>query len=165
LGQSFVGCVELTHATYMLDTSVFAAGWSNTTGYANSLVGTWALGYEFSVESLGAWVDAGSGASMVGVTITNTGAAPFYYNWPVQLAAANPQGQIIQTWSPGWALTNIYPGSGTAQLSTALTNPPAGAFTLLMRVVNPLPNGRVLRFANTTQDQTVRGWLTLGTFD
>jgi hypothetical protein len=35
--------------------------------------------------------------------------------------------------------------------------------TLVMRVVNPLVNGKFLKFANTTQD--VSGWITLGSFN
>ena len=32
-----------------------------------------------------------------------------------------------------------------------------------MRLVNPLPNGKPLRFANAEQDRDLPGWLTLGT--
>ena len=40
----------------------------------------------------------------------------------------------------------------------------AGTYTLLLRVINPLPNGKALKFANQKQDQALAGWLTLGTF-
>jgi hypothetical protein len=41
---------------------------------------------------------------------------------------------------------------------------PAGDYRLLLRVVNPLPGGMPLRFANAGQDADRAGWLTLGAF-
>ena len=38
-----------------------------------------------------------------------------------------------------------------------------GTYTLAVRVPNPLPTGKPLRFANTTQDADAPGWLSLGT--
>jgi len=37
-----------------------------------------------------------------------------------------------------------------------------GTYRLALRVPNPLPKGRPLRFANTSQDADLDGWLTLG---
>jgi hypothetical protein len=47
-------------------------------------------------------------------------------------------------------------------LQMPLSDPPTSGFTLLMRVIDPLPSGRTLRFANANQDATRPGWLTLG---
>ena len=38
-----------------------------------------------------------------------------------------------------------------------------GTYTLAVRVPNPLPQGKPLRFANATQDVDAPGWLSLGT--
>ena len=38
-----------------------------------------------------------------------------------------------------------------------------GTYTLAVRVPNPLPQGKPLRFANATQDADAPGWLSLGT--
>ena len=35
--------------------------------------------------------------------------------------------------------------------------------TLGLRVINPLPNGKPLRFANAEQDRPTPGWLSVGT--
>jgi hypothetical protein len=53
-----------------------------------------------------------------------------------------------------------------AEFTTTLAHPdvPNGNYTLVMRVVDPLNNGRPLRFANRAQDATLAGWLTLGGF-
>lgn len=64
-----------------------------------------------------------------------------------------------------WDLRTVLPGSP----NTWIFDVPdlglnAGSYTLLMGVANPMPGGRALRFANTTQDQQRSGWLTLGTF-
>jgi len=121
LGAEFCGCVELTHATYMLDTSCLRRGGA-THGVCQLAGGD--LGARLRVQrgSLGGMGGCRSGASMVG-SPSPTPVRAVLLQWPVQLAAANPQGQIIQTWSPVGAQQHLS-GSGTAQLSTALTNPP-----------------------------------------
>jgi hypothetical protein len=55
------------------------------------------------------------------------------------------------------------PGSGhlwqtLLDLGPALTDAPIVA----LRVVNPLPNGKPLRFANADQDRHATGWLSVG---
>jgi hypothetical protein len=61
-------------------------------------------------------------------------------------------------------MTGILPGEPPACWSyQADTRPfPPGAYHLLLRVPNPLPNGPPVRFANQAQDRPLRGWLTLG---
>jgi hypothetical protein len=60
-------------------------------------------------------------------------------------------------------LTTLKPGSLrqlTATLTAAGLRP--GAYALVLRAANPLPQGVALRFANAAQDTTLDGWLTLG---
>jgi hypothetical protein len=99
----------------------------------------------------------------VAVTITNMGVAPFYYDWPVELAAATTHGRLLKTWRTPWQITGILPGEPAKEQSWQLSDLPDDPFVLLLRVVNPLPNGKPLRFANVTQDETLAGWLTLTT--
>jgi hypothetical protein len=48
------------------------------------------------------------------------------------------------------------------ELSVAHPGLPKGTYTLVMRAVDPLPNGKPLAFANQAQGATLPGWLTLG---
>jgi hypothetical protein len=118
------------------------------------------LGYEFQVIALSTWTNGSS--LMAEVRIKNTGVAPFYYDWPIELAAATSGGQILREWSTPWVINGILPGNSPVDLQMALTNPAPRPFALLMHVINPLPSGKSLRFANSNQDATLPGWLTLG---
>jgi hypothetical protein len=100
------------------------------------------------------------------MALTNHGVAPFYYEWPAEIAIAGATGPLLQTWPSGHSLTGILPGAGETlwDLTLPTKTLPAGNFTLLLRVPNVLPNGRPVRFANRTQDDRFPGWLTLGEF-
>jgi hypothetical protein len=161
-GNAFDTCVQSVHATWMLTESCFRTRYApntNAAARARALASVQKMGYEFQVMSLSTWTNAGS--LMAGIRIKNTGVAPFYYDWPIELAAATSGGQILRRWSTPWVISAILPGS-SVDLQTTLLNPPPSGFTLLMRVINPLPSGKPLRFANTSQDATLPGWLTLG---
>jgi len=166
-GEDFATCVAGTHATYVLDTGVFAAGWNTNAGYQNSVVGASLLGYELYVTQALNWVQVNADGSKTlysSMFVTNTGVAPFYYNWQVELAAVDPNGNILATWFPSYQITKAVPGNGIYQMWSALPGASTTVpFTLVARVINPLPNGRPFRFANAAQDQTLKGWLTLGT--
>ena len=158
-GQDYNACVNATHASWLMNTGVFSP---SLTGDARTraLAGAQLLGYEFQTLSLATW---GVGGTITAtVSIQNTGIAPFYYSWPVELAAASQNGQILATWQTPWQFSGIMPGDPPQEFVQILTNAPPGGSVLLMQVVNPLAGGKSLRFANTTQDQTVPGWLTLG---
>ena len=164
VGQEFTNCVAASHASWMLNQGVFDPGFSGAQeGLA--LAGAQQLGYEFYVSNAILFNASGSGPLDISVDILNTGVAPFYYNWPVQLAALNNSGEIVQTWTTPWNLSLLIPGTNTVW-TYAQTNPglPIGQYTLLMGVQNPMTNGIPLRFADTTQDADLTGWLTLGQF-
>ena len=159
--QTFANCVAATHSTWMGDWPVFFNGVITNAAYTNAIAGARLLGYEFHATSTTSWTS--NSVLWAGVTITNTGVAPFYYSWPIQFGAADDSGHILATWSTSYTVAGLLPGAAPLQVALPLAGAPGGSFELLMRVVNPLPNGRPLRFANTTQDATVNGWLTLGT--
>lgn len=82
------------------------------------------------------------------------------YDWPVQIGFADTQGQLIGAAATDWKLSSVLPGT-TQTFQTTITALPAGAQKLMIRVVNPLTNGKPLSFANATQDRTLAGWLTI----
>jgi hypothetical protein len=164
-GQDFNTCVKLTHASWMINQGVFSPGF---TGAQESLAlaGARQLGYELYVTNAQI-VDARlAGALNISLQIQNTGVAPFYYNWPVQIGVLNASNTLMQTWTTPWTLTTILPGSTNtiwnySQISYGLA---VGQYKLVLRVKNPLTNGVSFHFANQTQDADVVGWLTLGQF-
>ena len=163
-GQDYSNCVARTHASWMLNQEVFDPGFTGAQQNL-ALAGARQLGYEF-YASLATIADArASGPLRVEVTISNTGVAPFYYDWPVQLGVLNSNSTLAQSWTTPWRLSSLAPGAGApwsySQANHGLT---PGQYKLLLRVANPLTNGVPLRFANQTQDADIAGWLTLGQF-
>jgi hypothetical protein len=73
-------------------------------------------------------------------------------------------GQVLRSWKLDWKLSAVLP-DGKASVWKAGGFPAADLHVdsvIAIRVVNPLPGGKPLRFANATQDQHAPGWLTLG---
>ena len=98
------------------------------------------------------------------VTLENRGVAPFYYPWTVQLAARAANGSL-SSWPLDWDLRTVLPGFPvTRTFLVPEQGLPAGDYTLLLGIANPMPGGHALKFGNTTQDQHQMGWLTLGSF-
>ena len=79
-------------------------------------------------------------------------------------------GQLIAAWKTDWKITGLLPTAAGVTPYTELSftqSAPGlakGGYKLVMHVVNPLKNGKALKFANATQDQDLAGWLTLGEF-
>lgn len=160
-GQEFDRCVEATRASWLCNEGVFRG---RLTGPARerALRAARRLGYELHVAR--AEITAAQGRLSVLLTVTNTGIAPFYYDWPVELAALNAANELATTWKTDWRLSTVIPGEAAApwRHQGPLANLAPGTYQLLLRVVNPLTNGVPLRFANQNQDQHRPGWLTLG---
>jgi hypothetical protein len=79
------------------------------------------------------------------------------------LAAIDHKGHVAKRWDTPWSVTGIQPDRPPTELSARLDlrGLPDGRYQLALRVVNPLPGGNDLRFANTSQDVRT-GWLGLG---
>jgi hypothetical protein len=114
------------------------------------------LGYEFYVR------EANIEADEVSVTIANTGCAPFYYRWPMEIAFAE-NGEVIKVWRTDWDVRKVLPGAGSVRFSQrlGLHRIAHGKGEVLLRIVNPLPEGTSVAFANETQDSVAPGWVTL----
>lgn len=160
--QSWSNCVVQAHATFMHEPYIFytdapPVGFGlNLSWYTNA----WMMGYELWAKSYNMATNGGGGLT-ASVTLTNTGVAPFYYNWQIQLAAVT-NSVLGPVWDTPWTLTNVVPGDGAITQTMTTNNAPTGPFTLVMRAVNPMVNGRQLKFANAKQDATLTNWLTLG---
>lgn len=164
-GQDFPDCVSLSHASWMLNQALFDPGFTGAQEDL-ALAGAHQLGYEIYVTNA-AIVDAFvSGSLNVSVQILNTGVAPFYYDWPLQLAALNSTNALAQTWTTTWKLSSLLPASSNTLWCYTQTNHglTAGQYKCLLRAQDPLTNGPLFRFANVAQDADLAGWLTLGQF-
>lgn len=163
-GQDYSNCVALTHASWMLNQEVFQPGFTGAQ-LTLALAGARQLGYEFYVSNAVIVDTRPSKPLCVNIAISDTGVAPFYYDWPVQLGALSSNNTVSQTWTTAWSLSSLVPGTNSVWSYSQTNHGLApGQFKLLMRVANPLTNGTVLRFANQTQDADVSGWLSLGQF-
>jgi hypothetical protein len=162
-GQAFDECVDLTHASWMLNHGVFSPGFTGAQKDA-ALAGAQRLGYSLCVSNavlVDAWTNA---PVMVSIGLRNLGVAPFYYDWTVQLGAINRSNKFVNAWLTSWKLSSLLPAATNTVWSYAITNHglPAGQYKIALRVINPLPTGVPLRFANRAQDADALGWLTVG---
>lgn len=160
--NDFAGSVKATHASWLLNQYAFTPGYTGQ-ALSNATAASQSLGYRFQATSFAVTRGASSGQNTLSVKLSNVGVAPFYYDWPVQVAAVDKTGKTARTWATSWKLTDLKPGSPVQWNTPIGSNGLApGYYTLVMRPVNPLTNGMPLRFANASQDQTLAGWLTLG---
>ena len=105
----------------------------------------------------------------VAVEITNTGSAPFYATWPLEVVLVDSKGAIVASQTIESTLPSILPGQ-TGRVTARLplpaeyrANNSAQKLTAAIRVVNPLPAGAPVAFANEDMNKPLPGYLGLGT--
>ncbi|MEZ6092362.1 MAG: DUF4832 domain-containing protein [Pirellulaceae bacterium] len=163
--QNFHECVSQTHATWLLDTGMFREQASKSR-MQRALKEVGRMGYDFHISRCAFAVSQTNKQLWIGVDINNRGVAPFYADWPTEVAFMNEddelQGaQTVAALKLQGILPTTMPLSKTATLDISKLS--SGSHRVLMRVVHPLTNGKPLRFANQQQDEDLSGWLTLGT--
>jgi hypothetical protein len=159
--QDFVRCVEVTHATWLMDSGMFQKKPpADRVERAKQKVSR--MGYEFHARSVTIHPPTGQQLK-VEVEIENRGVAPFYYDWPIELGLVQSS-NVIKSVKGNGKLTGLVPGEAARVWKeiVPLDGIDAGEYQIVLRVPNPLKNGHPMRFANSTQDQNVPGWLTLG---
>ena len=91
-----------------------------------------------------------------------------YADWEIELGYLGTNGEVQSLGKTSrWNLRTIQPDVENNYRSfISNTSIPDGTYTFVLRIVNPLetlsPQAKPVRFANTTQDSEVLGWLTLG---
>ncbi len=162
-GQGMDRCVEVTHVSWLCNEGVFS-GKLEGGARERALRAARRMGYELHVTRAGARWEAGRLA--VALSVTNTGVAPFYYDWPVELAVLDDQGAAAAAWRTDWKLPDVMPGEPATRwrFGPVAAGLPPGRYRLGLRVPNPLPRGAPVRFANREQDRDRPGWLTWGEF-
>ena len=155
-GQEFEPCRDALHVTWLMDTGLFreAPSPERKKRAEDAVRG---MGYEYQVEHV---VRDGEDVTL---QVINRGIAPFYHpGWKAEFAVADKNGQIQRRWTSSWDLPQLLPDAPAKPLTTSLSqlNDFRG-MQLLVRIPNPMPGGKSLRFANKAQDPKSDGWLRL----
>lgn len=160
--QDFDECVAATHASWVMDTGMFR-GEQPPARVARAIAAVQRMGYEFYIPS--AKIEVAGNALRLTCNIENRGIAPFYYAWPAECGLAR-EGEILAQWQTELDITGLLPGE-VLELRTSVNidQLPAGTSQLMLRIANPLEGAPPVRFANTTQDADIVGWLTLGSVE
>jgi len=123
-----------------------------------------AMGYRFVVQSAvyNKTVDQDCRLSLE-FDVANTGSAPFYYQWPVEVSLLD--GQRAPVWKAamsadirGWLPGGVYTVRGEFVIPENL---PKGTYVLVLAVLDPAGNQPSLRFAN--KNYYTGGRMPLGT--
>jgi hypothetical protein len=161
--QDFRTYVEATHVSWLMDCGMFRADAERSPERVRRAeADVRRMGYEFHIPAV--TVDPLSAGSLaLRVEVENRGVAPFYYDWPVEIGLLGADGRVLKAFRGSGTLKGLLPGAAPRvwDEKLSLAGLPDGAYTLALRVPNPLPEGQPVRFANTTQDQHAPGWLTL----
>lgn len=150
--QGFSACVASTHASWLMDSGLFEQRYpmsEHRSERANLEVRK--MGYEYHIAT------CSRAENVLTLVVENRGVAPFYYDWPVELALFN-QGilqasNIVQPGTKG-----ILPGE---PVTWRLQLEPSWTGEFRLRIPNPMPGGKPLRFANQAN---VDEWTILGSW-
>lgn len=158
--QNFRGCVEATHATWLMDSGMFRKK-QQADRFHRAEQEVRRMGYEFHALAV-TIAEVKGGKLMVSLEIENRGVAPFYYDWKSEYGLL-ADGQAAQAFPGSGRLTGLLPGDKPLVWTDTLDvrGIKAGTYTLAVRVPNPLPGGKPMRFANASQEAAL-GWLSLG---
>jgi len=160
-GQGFNECVAQTHATWLMDSSIARS--LTPEQRRRAIEGARRLGYELQVTRVAlSWTP--DRRLEVAIAVRNHGVAPWYADWPVEVAVFGERPEPLAVWRTGWTFRGIQPDERTDREFRFCTpvSPPPDARWIALRVPNPMPGGRPLKLANQAQDRDRPGWLTLG---
>jgi hypothetical protein len=154
-GQEFEECVKATHASWLMDSGMFETSRQKDitpSRLAEAISQVQKMGYEFFVRS--ASVQSDRTSLKLSVEVINRGVAPFYYDWPVSLILKTKDDKVWLQQELDWKLTGLQPNEvrvwkTDVELPSGLTEKPQ----VLLQVLNPMPTGMPLRFANQTQGE------------
>ena len=156
VAEDFNEAVKSSHVTWLMNQQAYTTGYTGTE-LNNALAAHASLGYDFAATE--SRIQNTNSTTTVSLKITNRGVAPFYYNWPVEFSILDANGTAVATQKVDANLPSLLPGQ-TAELTAAL---PTAEGTVAVRIPNAMQGGAPIKFANTTQDTTYPGYLTLGT--
>ena len=155
--ETWNACVDAVHPTWMLNNEIYKY---KGAAYDAAVKASTQMGYDFRVTTATFGDVPHGGPLKLSVDIANDGVAPFYYPWQVQVAMRRGE-KVVKSWNTDWDITKVPAGGAqTFTVGGAAHGITRGAYTLAIRVVNPMRGGKPLLFAN--QGQHPSGWLDLG---
>lgn len=157
--------IQGAHATWLINQHAFATGYTGAE-LTRAKAASAAMGYTLQATRTSATYHGAKAA--VAVEFTNTGSAPFYATWPLEVVLVDENNKVVASQSIESTLPSILPGQ-TGRVTARLplpavyrSNNSAQKLTAAIRVVNPLPKGPSVAFANETMDKPLPGYLGLG---
>ncbi|MEO1993056.1 MAG: DUF4832 domain-containing protein [Pirellulales bacterium] len=152
--QDFSECVQQTHVSWLLDSGMFKKLQSaERVRRAKQYVQE--MGYEFQITHVS--YSQKDNQKNIEVIVKNHGVAPFYHDWGIELGCFTKSGQLVKRIKTNWSLCGILPKKKMVWKA----NITMSEDQLAVRVINPLPNGIPLMFANDSSLQLGNGWLLL----
>jgi hypothetical protein len=159
--QNFDQCVNETHVSWLMDTGMFQGKPSaERVKRATEAIGR--MGYDFQVTT--AKIDHPEpGKVSVEWETINRGVAPMYHRWELELGLI-ADGKVHLTRVQKGRLTKLLPGDPARNFKDTFSvkELKPGKYQVALRMPNPMPTGKPVRFANKTQDEHLPGWITLG---
>ena len=158
--------LDATHATWLMNHKAFSEGYTGA-DLERAKAANARMGYVLSATRARASVSepasngAGTRTVSVEAEIANSGLAPFYADWPLEFALLDPSGAVVGTQRAGGVLPTIQPGASATARADITVPADAGDLAVTMRVVNPLPGGAPVAFANEGMGTRLEGALTL----
>ena len=157
--------IQKAHATWLINQHAFSTGYTGAE-LTRAKAASAAMGYTLQATRTSATYHGAKAA--VAVEIKNTGTAPFYATWPLEVVLVDENNEIVATQTIESTLPSILPGQ-TGRVTARLplpaeyrANDSAQKLTAAIRVVNPLPNGAPVAFANEAMNKPLPGYLELG---
>ena len=162
-GYDMAAAITEAHPSWLVNQQAYAPGYEGAERQ-RALASHSSLGYNFRVTQVGTSPEF-MGGRTIKVRVTNDGEAPFYYDWPVELALLDSSGRPVTSSSADLDLAKLLPGQERTLSALLSTRGLAdGSYRLAIRVHNPLAGGTPVRFANEGQSAEADGWLTLGPY-
>ena len=158
--QDFAQCVQQTHVTWLMDTGMFREKQSRSR-INRAIQQVQGMGYEFHIGSAETNRLPG-GDVTIRIKVRNTGVAPFYHDWQVELAAMDGE-RMVRSYPTEWKIVGLLPEQEPRDWTVRIPSDqvPTATTGFAVRVANPLPGGLPLRFANEENDRLADGWLAL----
>lgn len=165
VGQDVTACVDSIHPSWLISHHVLTAIIKGTSEWDHAIRAQKMMAYTLYINKYR--LTAQEGILNVEVGIENKGIAPMYADWDVEIAVLDAENQFQLLQTEKWKLKNILPGDKDYYRAiTADSLLVDGTYKVMLRIVNPLEkissNAKPVRFANTTQDADLEGWITLG---
>ncbi len=150
--QDYSACVNVTHASWLLNQAPFDSNWG-VAKRVRAIEGGRRLGYDIRVVETR--IGALDGDLRVGVRFENTGVAPFYYPWAIEVGVFGQDRELLISEETDWDVRTILPDGGpieftaTVPFSTDWTD----SFASAVRIVSPLANGKPFLFSNRNREE------------